>query len=522
MATGLIRRNGRYSTRRVIPLDLQAHYGRREIVRALGTADPNEARTQHARMWVALNDEFEVTRKKLPAEATSPALSQGQRRPDPWQTMSDDQFAHEMEQLELRNEDIARDEHEFESREALRSQLEAHLLDPQADLSPEQAALRDIIQATAYRAAVAEEQAAIARSEAKRRNLRVQAPDAAPSRAAATTSLSLSGVVDRWAAENQPKARTVTRTRNIVDRFEAVNGKLTVQDVTKHHVLAFKDALIAEGQSPANINVMIPMLGTVFNYAADKLHLIQANPAAKVRVTDKRRAKDKRRAFELAELEAIFSSPVYSKGLRPAAGGGDAAYWLPILALYTGARQTELGQLHPEDVAEETYSDVDGNEHSAWVMRIVENAERGQFVKNDGSERRVPIHSDLVALGFLRFAEKAKQEGRSRLFDKIAPNSVGELMGNWSKWFGRYRRIECGLTGKDTPFHSFRHSFKQFARHSRIPTDVHNEYTGHETGDVADAYGGLSYPLAPLVEWMGKYRVPGFKLPAPPNGYDQA
>ncbi len=518
MATGLIRRNGRYSTRRVIPLDLQAHYGRRELVRALGTADPLEARTQHARMWVALNDEFQAARKKLTAEAALPAASQGPRRPDPWETISDEQFAHEMEQLELRNDDIASDEHEFESREGLRRQLEARLLDPKADLSPEQSALRDIVQASAYRAAVAEEQAAIARSGAKRPNLHVQASDAAPSRAAVTTGLSLSGVVDRWAAENQPKARTVTRTRNIIDRFEAVNGKLAVQDVTKHHVLAFKDALVAQGQSPANINVMIPMLGTVFNYAADKLHLIQISPAAKIRVTDKRKAKDKRRGFEVHELNAIMASPVYADGLRPAAGGGEAAYWLPLLALYTGARQTELGQLHPEDIVEETYSDADGQEHAAWVMRIVENPDRGQFVKNEGSERRVPIHADLVALGFLRFATAAKLAGRSRLFDKIVPNSVGELMGNWSKWFGRYRRVECGLTGKDTPFHSFRHSFKQFARLSLIPNDVHNEFTGHETGDVADAYGGLSYPLAPLVDAMGKYRVPGFKLPASPPG----
>ena len=329
---------------------------------------------------------------------------------------------------------------------------------------------------------------------------------------------SLTSVVDRWAAENKPEARTVKRTQNIVDRFEALYGKLAVQAVTKQHVLAFKDALIAQGQSPANINVMIPMLGTVFNYAADKLHLIQTNPAAKVRVTDKRRAKEKRRAFEIEEINAIFASPVYSQGRRPNAGGGEAAYWLPLLALYTGARQTELGQLHPDDVAEESYMDADGKEHSAWVIRIVENAERNQHVKNEGSERRVPIHADLIALGFLKVAQAAKAKRRARIFPAIIPNSTGELMGNWSKWFGRYRRKECGLTSKETPFHSFRHSFKHFVRLSHIPNDVHNEFTGHETGDVADAYGGLSYPLAPLVEGMKLYRVPGLKLPAPPPG----
>lgn len=119
------------------------------------------------------------------------------------------------------------------------------------------------------------------------------------------------------------------------------------------------------------------------------------------------------------------------------------------------------------------------------------------------------MHADLIAFGFIKFIERAKREERARIFPHIEPNSVGELMGNWSKWFGRYRRKECGLPGKDTPFHAFRHTFKHYMRLASVPNEVHNELTGHETGDVADSYGGLSYPLHPLVEAMEKYRVPG-------------
>lgn len=51
MQTGLVRRGARYSIRRRIPLDLVEHYGRAEIVRALGTADPKEARTLWPVVW---------------------------------------------------------------------------------------------------------------------------------------------------------------------------------------------------------------------------------------------------------------------------------------------------------------------------------------------------------------------------------------------------------------------------------------------------------------------------------------
>jgi integrase len=110
----------------------------------------------------------------------------------------------------------------------------------------------------------------------------------------------------------------------------------------------------------------------------------------------------------------------------------------------------------------------------------------------------------------------AKSKGPARIFHKINPTAEGELMGNWSKWFSRYLRKGCGVVDERVVFHSFRHSFKHYARAVKVPTEVSNEITGHETGDVADQYGGLEYPLLPLVEGMARYRVPGFTLPPPP------
>ena len=49
----------------------------------------------------------------------------------------------------------------------------------------------------------------------------------------------------------------------------------------------------------------------------------------------------------------IFNTPVSTEGERPEGGQGEAAFWLPLLALFTGARLGELAGLRVSDVAHE-------------------------------------------------------------------------------------------------------------------------------------------------------------------------
>ena len=44
----------------------------------------------------------------------------------------------------------------------------------------------------------------------------------------------------------------------------------------------------------------------------------------------------------------------------------EAAYWLPLLALYTGARLEELGQLRKKDIKES---------NGIWYINITDEAE---------------------------------------------------------------------------------------------------------------------------------------------------
>lgn len=505
MPTGLIRRNGRYSTRRRVPLDLVQQYdGKGEIVRALGTADRDEARRLHARMWVALDDEFAAAREQATATAANPGQS-GSVAPS-------DVHARTVALLDdlrgLRNRWAAAGQlPEFIEDQLWR--LEIH----ESFLSGEEPTSRSLDDAEVSRNAI---RALLMGDRA------VELGGPAPPRSAAGHSapsgedVPFERLIAIWEGARTRPPKTVQSMRRVFKRFEAATGITTVQAVKRRDITAFKDKMRESGQSVANINVMLTFVSALFGLAVER-ELIESNPASNSSLEDSRRAREKRREFDSVALAAIFGSPVYSTDLRPKAGAGIASYWVPLLGLYTGARINEICQLHPENVGIETYWDGEQTEQTAWVIRIEENAARGQRVKTEGSERRIPVHPDLVSLGFLEVVAAAKARGSSLLFPALRSDSDGKISGNWSKWFSRYLRETCKVTDKRMVFHSFRHTFKHFARLASIPTDVHNALTGHETGDTADDYGALSYPLAPLVEGMHRYRVPGFTLPARPR-----
>lgn len=69
MCSHLIKRGSRYSIRRKIPVDLQSHYGRTEIVKALGTSDRREAEQLCRIAGAKLDEEFASVRAAVAAPA---------------------------------------------------------------------------------------------------------------------------------------------------------------------------------------------------------------------------------------------------------------------------------------------------------------------------------------------------------------------------------------------------------------------------------------------------------------------
>ena len=135
----------------------------------------------------------------------------------------------------------------------------------------------------------------------------------------------------------------------------------------------------------------------------------------------------------------------------------------------------------------------------------------GQTLKTKGSRRSVPIHPELIRLGFPSYVEKCRAAGDARLFPLVRSKAAnGKWSDAWGKWWSRYRR-SVGVGGRWRDFHAFRHTFKRQCRECGIPKDIHDAITGHPSGDVADSYGG-AYPLRPLAEAMQRLRYDGLNL----------
>lgn len=189
--------------------------------------------------------------------------------------------------------------------------------------------------------------------------------------------------------------------------------------------------------------------------------------------------------WEKDELRALFTTPVWTgcQSINRRSKPGtvilrDEKFWLPLIAVFSGMRQEEICQLRLADVRE-----VEG----IWAFDL--NLRTGQQLKNANAIRQVPVHSELVRLGLLAYAEEQRALGKDLLFPNLQPGGADDRLGhNYSKWFSRYRR-ETGLFVPVRDFHSFRHSATTFMSRAGVQHTVIDAVTdgmgGHAAGEVA-------------------------------------
>lgn len=247
--------------------------------------------------------------------------------------------------------------------------------------------------------------------------------------------------------------------------------------------------------SNVSVNKLLGALSSVLSWAMDNGY-IESNPASRVRVPIKANRKT-RLPFDDYDLRLIFHSPIYTTNR---AREKPATFWLPLMALWMGAREEELGQATVGDVREE-----DG-----YPYLRIDTIEETQSIKNEGSQRSLPIHPQVIRCGFLDYVAGLKGKGEKRLFPELKASADGSFTAAWSKKINRIFR-DLGITDRRKVFHSFRHNFKDACRRAGIQEAVHDALTGHSNGSVGRNYG-LGYRVAELAEAMNKITYPALDL----------
>ena len=347
-------------------------------------------------------------------------------------------------------------------------------------------------------------------------------PTPKPPEAKHVVCLTMTDAFELWKAGSparsakRPSENTIREAMHALRRFNEMFPGRSLTELTRGDVRAFRDALArVPTRLPAELRKLSiadvlkakgiaglprPHVGTVDKSLTLLAAIIShaetegmfdaltnfSNPfgAKGIKLSADERESNGREVFDREDLRRIFSTPVYNKGERPAGEGGEAAYGLPLVALFSGARQGEIASLRVCDLRQDP-------ESSIWRFDIATTC--GRTMKTASSRRKAPVHPALERIGLLQYRQLPFDAGHqleTPLWPDVHSDSIGRRAGPLSKWFNRYLREIAEVTGVGKVFYCFKHTFKRVARDTDlIKEEKHDALTGHSNGRISRGYG---------------------------------
>jgi integrase len=265
------------------------------------------------------------------------------------------------------------------------------------------------------------------------------APEAAP---APSTGETVSRGAEAWLASMESQPLTIDGHRKRVQAFVKHSGDMPLTDVTRANAWDFLASLdVSQGTR----NAYQTTLKCVFDSAKERGRFAGDNPFA----GKKKKAKgDSYVPFTVAELQTLFDA--LPRDVAPRKHSPETALpWVAAIALYSGARLEEIAQL--------TVADVRAAGANGATVTVIDVHNGGtNKLKNETSARLIPVHSELVRLGLLRYVEAVKS---GPLFPglKRRESKGGKVGARLGELF-RKKLVALGLKRDGLCFHSFRHT----------------------------------------------------------------
>lgn len=283
----------------------------------------------------------------------------------------------------------------------------------------------------------------------------------------------------RWQAANQTSEDSSQACLRAINIFESFTGDVKITQINRDMGDKFRSWLQQQPTSSKTARDRLVWVKSLLNYACDDLELISKNPWRGLDI--KAHTEAPRKPWSDESLTKLFNHPIWKEGLIPndTKAGGLAAYWIPLLALYSGARCSELCQLRTNDIKKES---------GVWMMQI-HDGDSTQRIKTIAARRTIPLHDELLRLGFVQYCASIKQ---GSLWPEL-PKREGKAGGFFSQFFGKLR-AELGIP-PSMGLHSFRHSARTNLVCAGVAESVIDRLLGHiNTGSVgAKVYTHLSH-----------------------------
>lgn len=280
-----------------------------------------------------------------------------------------------------------------------------------------------------------------------------------------------------------------------------------------------KHGMRAQRHSEAEKHVLV--LREIFDYAVDQ-EWIERSPAQRAKIIKPARPasyseqEEGYEPFTLSELKIIFATPLYvgcqddENGInRPGANHPRRSrFWLPLISLFSGMRMQEILQLERSDIRE-----VDGIHYISVNDKAVGSdytaGEYSKRLKTKNALRQVPIHPELIRIGFLEFVARSEREW---LFPESAIGGSDKLSDGFSKKFKTFMKPTGISVARRKVFHSFRNTFNDALREGRVDRDLRDQIMGWVDYKRMDSRYGDGHTIRRLHEEVSKVKYSGLNL----------
>ena len=273
------------------------------------------------------------------------------------------------------------------------------------------------------------------------------------------------------------------RWRPVFDDLIAFLGHDDANKLTEQNLRDWRDEKLNSLSAATLGKVYLPAVRTVLNWAVQNGRL-ERNVANNVRQEVPKKQLSREQGYTLPEAIVVLKAArdyvpnaMDDGTTREAPETTAAKRWAPILCAFSGARVTEMTQLRKRDFR---------REGEMIVMRIAPDA---GGVKA-GNYRDVPLHSQIVEMGFMGFVDAAVDgplfyAGGKRKDPKAAAKVVS---GRISEWLQTSGVVPEGVD----PSHAWRHRFKTIANDEEISPRVADAIQGHASKTAGDDYGDVT------------------------------